>query len=350
MIGARRRVSSRSLAIFTRQFSMMIGAGLPLVQCLELLGREEPDARFAQSVADVRADVQTGASLADAMRKQPYAFDELYISLIAAGEAGGVLDTILTRLSAFIEKQARLKARVRAAMVYPASVLAVAAVVIAVILLKVVPTFTELFNGLGATLPIATRAVIWTSEKALVVLPLVAGIVVSGGYVTRRYYQTAAGGVRLDGLLLRMPLLGPVARKVAVARFCRTLGTLLGSGVSILEGLEITARAAGNAVIERAVRRARLRIERGETIAAPLRASGAFPVMVAQMIAAGETTGALDTMLGKIADIYEDEVDVAVAALLSVLEPALIAVLGVVVGGIVVSMYLPLFKLVEQLS
>lgn len=346
----RRSVSSRSLAIFTRQFSLMIGAGLPLVQCLELLGKEEPDARFAQTLANLRADVEAGASLADAMLKQPHAFNELYVSMIAAGEAGGVLDSILTRLSGFLEKQARLKARVRAAMVYPACVLAVAVVVIALILVKVVPTFTELFAGLGATLPLATRAVIWMSERTALALPFAAVAAVSGGYLARRYYRTPAGGVRLDGLLLRLPLVGAVARKVAVARFCRTLGALLGSGVSILEGLEITARAAGNAVIERAVRRARVRIERGETIAAPLRASGAFPVLVVQMIAAGETTGALDTMLGKIADIFEDEADVAIGALLSLLEPALIAVLGVIVGGIVVSMYLPLFELVEQLS
>jgi len=346
----RRSVSSRSLAIFTRQFSLMIGAGLPLVQCLELLGKEEPEARFGQTLANLRADVEAGASLADAMRKQPHAFNELYVSMIAAGEAGGVLDTILTRLSGFLEKQARLKARVRAAMVYPACVLAVAVVVIALILVKVVPTFTELFAGLGATLPLATRVVIWMSERTALAVPFAAAAAVSSGYLTRRYYRTAAGGVRLDGLMLRLPLIGAVARKVAVARFCRTLGALLGSGVAILEGLEITARAAGNAVIERAVRRARVRIEHGETIAAPLRASGAFPGMVVQMIAAGETTGALDTMLGKIADIYEDEADVAIGALLSMLEPALIAVLGVIVGGIVVSMYLPLFELVEQLS
>jgi type IV pilus assembly protein PilC len=345
-----RRVSSRSLAIFTRQFAVMVDAGLPLVQCLDLLGKDEPDARLAEAIGQVRLDVQAGASLADAMRRRPQVFDALYVNMIAAGEAGGILETILGRLSTFIEKQARLRSRVRAAMVYPACVLAVAVVVVVVILLKVIPTFAALFDGLGASLPLATRVVIWTSEQTIVAGPVLLAGVLAGSFATRRYYRTTAGSLRMDGWLLRMPLAGPVARKVAVARFCRTLGTLLGSGVPILDGLDVTGRTAANAVIERAVRRARARIERGESIAAPLRGAGAFPPMVVQMIAAGESTGALDTMLGKIADVYEDEVDVAVAALLSTLEPALIVVLGAIVGGIVVSMYLPLFELVAQLS
>ncbi|HYN08126.1 MAG TPA: type II secretion system F family protein [Vicinamibacterales bacterium] len=345
-----RRVSSRTLAIFTRQFSVMIDAGLPLVQCLELLGKDEPDPRLAGAVNRVRADVGAGASLADAMRRHPRVFDELYTNMVAAGEAGGILDTILNRLSTFIEKQARLNARVRAALIYPACVLTIAVLVVVVILVKVIPTFSALFDGLGASLPWATRLVIWASEKTSLALPAMVAAALAGSFLTRRYYLTAAGSVRLDGWRLRLPLLGPITRKVAVARFCRTLGTLLTSGVPILDGLDITARTAGNAVIEQAVRRARGRIERGETIAAPLRSTGAFPVMVAQMIGAGESTGALDTMLGKIADVYEDEVDIAVAALLSVLEPALIVILGGLVGGIVISMYLPLFELVEQLS
>jgi type IV pilus assembly protein PilC len=344
------RVSSRSLAIFTRQLSVMIDAGLPLVQCLDLLGRDEPDPRLAEAVARVKQEVEAGASLADAMRKCPQVFDGLYTNMVAAGEAGGILDTILKRLSTFIEKQARLKARVRSAMVYPACVLSIAAVVVIVILLKVIPTFATLFDGLGASLPLPTRVVIWISEKTLMVLPLLVAALVAAVFAVQRYYRTSPGSFRMDGWLLRAPLVGPIARKVAVARFCRTLGTLLTSGVPILDGLEITGRTAGNAVIERAVRQARARIERGETIAAPLRASGAFPAMVAQMIGAGESTGALDTMLGKIADVYEDEVDVAVAALLSLLEPSLIVILGLLVGGIVVSMYLPLFELVNQLS
>ena len=345
-----RRVSSRSLAIFTRQFAVLVDAGLPLVQCLELLGKDEPDARLAEAIGQVRLDVQAGASLAEAMRKRPRAFDAIYVNMIAAGEAGGILDTILKRLSAFIEKQARLRSRVRAAMVYPACVLSIALVVVVVILLKVIPTFALMFDGLGATLPLPTRVVIWTSEQTIVAGPVVAAAVLAGGFATRRYYRTAGGSLRMDGWLLRLPLIGSITRKVAVARFCRTLGTLLSSGVPILEGLDITGRTAANAVIERAVRRARARIERGESIAAPLRSGGAFPPMVVQMIGAGESAGALDTMLGKIADVYEDEVDVAVAALLSTLEPALIVVLGLIVGGIVVSMYLPLFELVAQLS
>jgi type IV pilus assembly protein PilC len=344
------KVSARSLAIFTRQFAVMVDAGLPLVQCLELLGKDEPDKRLAEAIGQVRLDVQAGASLADAMRKRPQAFDALYVNMVAAGEAGGILDTILNRLSTFIEKQARLRSRVRAAMVYPACVLAIALVVIVVILVKVIPTFAELFAGLGASLPLATRFVIWVSEQTMVAGPPVAAGAVAGAFATRRYYQTEAGSLRVDGWLLRMPLVGPMTRKVIVARFCRTLGTLLGSGVPILEGLDITGRTAANAVIEKAIRRARARIERGESIAAPLRSAGAFPPMVVQMIGAGESTGALDTMLGKIADVYEEEVDVAAAALLSTLEPALIVILGLIVGGIVVSMYLPLFELVAQLS
>ncbi len=345
-----RRISPRSLAIFTRQFSVMIDAGLPLVQCLEFLGKDEPDARLAEAVNQVRVDVESGATLADAMRKHRHVFDEIYTNMIAAGEAGGILDTILKRLSTFIEKQARLRSRVRAAMAYPACVLTIAAVVVLVILVKVIPTFASMFAGLGASLPFVTRAVIWASDKTIPALPFIVAGVAGGAYATKRYHRTTRGSLRLDGWVLRLPLLGSIARKIAVARFCRTLGTLLTSGVPILDGLDITGRTAGNAVIENAVRRARLRIERGETIAAPLRASGAFPSMVAQMIAAGETTGALDTMLGKIADVYEDEVDDAVAALLSLLEPALIVILGLIVGGIVVSMYMPLFELVGELS
>jgi len=344
------RVSSRSLAIFTRQLSVMIDAGLPLLQCLDLLGRDEPDPRLAAAVKIVRQDVEAGASLTDAMRRCPRVFDALYTNMVAAGEAGGILDTILKRLSTFIEKQARLRARVRSAMVYPASVLCIAAIVVTLILVKVIPTFATLFDGLGASLPLATRVVIWTSEKTLLALPVLAAGIGAACYAARRYYRSTSGSLTVDGWLLRAPLVGSIARKVAVARFCRTLGTLLGSGVPILDGLEITGRTTGNAVMERAVRQARLRIERGETIAAPLRGSGAFPPMVAQMIGAGESTGALDTMLGKIADVYEEEVDVAVASLLSLLEPALIVILGLLVGGIVISMYLPLFELVNQLS
>ena len=345
-----RRISARSLAIFTRQFSVMIDAGLPLVQCLELLSKEEPDKRLAAAIEQTRVDVEAGSTLADAMQKRPYAFDALFTNMIAAGEAGGILDVILQRLSNFIEKQAKLISQVRSAMIYPIAVLSIAAIVVIVIMVKVVPTFTSLFEGLGATLPFATQAVIWLSKKTIVALPFIVAGTAVGAYLFRRYYQTNAGRHRVDAILLKLPLLGVIFRKVAVARFCRTLSTLISSGVPILDGLEITAKTSGNAIIEGAIRTVRSRIERGETIAAPLRATGIFPPMVVQMIGAGESTGALDAMLGKIADFYEDEVDIAVKGLLTILEPLLICVLGVIVGGIVISMYLPLFELINQLS
>jgi type IV pilus assembly protein PilC len=344
-----KRVADRSLAIFTRQFSVMIDAGLPLVQCLELLGKEEPDARLAQAIDQVRVDVESGLSLSDAMAKRAFAFDPLFTHMIAAGEAGGILDVILRRLADHIEKQAKLKAQVRSAMIYPIAVLSIAAIVVLVILWKVIPTFTSLFAGLGATLPLATQIVIWVSQKVIVGMPFIVGGAVAGSYLFRHYYETPAGRTRIDGAALRMPLVGNILRKVAVARFCRTLSTLLSSGVPILDGLDITAKTSGNAVVEAAVNQARNRIEQGETIAVPLQATGVFPPMVVQMIGAGESTGALDTMLAKIADFYEEEVDTAVKGLLTVLEPALICVLGLIVGGIVISMYLPLFELINQL-
>jgi type IV pilus assembly protein PilC len=345
-----KKVPARSLAIFTRQFSVMIDAGLPLVQCLELLSKEEPDKRLASAIEQVRVDVEAGSTLADAMQKRPYAFDTLFTNMIAAGEAGGILDTILKRLSTFIEKQAKLISQVRSAMIYPISVLSIATIVVIVIMVKVVPTFTDLFNGLNAQLPFTTLAVIWVSNKTIIALPFLIAGAMLGAYLFRRYYQTPNGRLKVDAWLLRMPLVGPIFRKVAVARFCRTLSTLIGSGVPILDGFDITAKTAGNAIIEGAIRQVRGRVERGETIAAPLRATGIFPPMVVQMIGAGESTGALDAMLAKIADFYEDEVDVAVAGLLTILEPLLIAVLGVIVGTIVVAMYLPLFELINQLS
>jgi type IV pilus assembly protein PilC len=345
-----KRVSARSLAIFTRQFSVMIDAGLPLVQCLELLAKEEPDKKLAAAIDATRADVEAGASLADAMGKRPYAFNHLFTHMVAAGEAGGILDTILKRLSAFIEKQAKLQSQVRSAMIYPIAVLSIAVIVVMVILWKVVPAFTSLFEGLGATLPLATRVVIWASKSLVVGMPFIVVGVMGISYGLRRYYGTEKGRMNIDNMLLKMPLLGKIFRKVAVARFCRTLSTLMSSGVPILDGLDITAKTSGNAVIELAIKTVRGKIERGETIAQPLRQTGVFPPMVAQMIGAGESTGALDTMLAKIADFYEDEVDIAVAGLLTILEPVMICVLGIIVGGIVISMYLPLFDLINQLS
>jgi type IV pilus assembly protein PilC len=345
-----RRVPARNLAIFTRQFSVMIDAGLPLVQCLELLAKEEPDKRLAAAIDAVRVDLEAGSSLADAMQKRSYAFDALFTNMVAAGEAGGILDVILKRLSTFIEKQAKLISQVRSAMIYPIAVLSIAAIVVTVIMVKVVPTFTTLFEGLGAQLPLATRVVIYISKKTIVALPFVVVGLFGGIYLLRRYYRTPAGRFRIDAMLLRMPLIGKIFRKIAVARFCRTLSTLLSSGVPILNGLDITAKTSGNAIIEGAIMKVRAQIERGDTVASPLKAAGVFPPMVSQMIGAGESTGALDTMLAKIAEFYEDEVDVAIAGLLTILEPLLICVLGVIVGAIVIAMYLPLFDLISQLS
>lgn len=345
-----RRVPAKNLAISTRQLSVMIDAGLPLVQCLELLGKEEPDARLAAALRQVQKDVEAGAALAEAMEKQPHAFNALYTHMVAAGEAGGILDIILKRLSTYIEKQVKLESQVRSAMIYPAAVLTIAGLVVAGLLWKVIPTFATLFEGLSAQLPWLTRMVIAASNLFVAWLPVIALGVVGGVFLFRRYYATHQGRLRIDSALLRMPLVGPILRKVAVARFCRTLSTLLSAGVPILSGLDITGKTSGNALVESAVKQARGRIERGETISAPLRATGVFPPMVAQMIGAGETTGALDVMLAKIAEFYEDEVDVAVAGLVTVIEPIMIAVLGIIVGVVVIAMYLPLFELINQLS
>jgi type IV pilus assembly protein PilC len=345
-----RKVPSKSLAVFTRQFSVMIDAGLPLVQCLDILGKQEPHRGFSQTILTTRADVEGGASLADAMRRHPKAFDTLYVNMVAAGEAGGILDTILKRLATYIEKNVKLKGQVKSAMIYPTAVMTIAGAVVAVILWKVIPTFAQLFAGLGAELPLPTRVVIWASNSFISALPfLVVGAFVAA-FALRTYYATFRGRRVIDGLLLRLPILGMILRKIAVARFCRTLSTLMSSGVPILDGLEITARTAGNAIIEDAIMVTRQSIERGETVSAPLEKTKVFPPMVTQMINVGETTGALDTMLAKIADFYEEEVDTAVAGLMTLLEPVMIAILGVIVGGIVISMYMPIFKLIEKLS
>jgi type IV pilus assembly protein PilC len=349
-VRAGKKVPSKSLAVFTRQFSVMIDAGLPLVQCLDILGRQETHKGFAAAVLQTRADVEGGASLADAMRKHPKAFDALYTNMVAAGEAGGILDTILKRLAAYIEKAVKLKAQVKSAMIYPAAVLSVAAIVVAVILWKVIPTFAQLFAGLGADLPLPTRIVIAISNGFVKYMPFVLVGLGLTAFALRAYYATHRGRRVIDDLLLRVPILGIILRKIAVARFCRTLSTLLSSGVPILEGLEITARTAGNAIVEDAIMTTRHSIERGETVAAPLAATKVFPPMVTQMINVGETTGALDAMLSKIADFYEEEVDTAVAGLMTLLEPVMISILGVIVGGIVISMYLPIFTLIEKLT
>jgi len=343
-------VPAKDLAIFTRQFSVMIDAGLPLVQCLEILGTQQDNKTFAKILQQTRMDVEGGASLADAMRKHPKAFDELFTNMIAAGEAGGILDTILKRLATYIEKAVKLKAQVKGAMVYPVAVIAIACIVIFVILWKVIPVFQAMFEGLNAELPLPTRIVItlshWTSR--LVIPGAIVGVV--GYFLFNRYYATHAGRRVVDKMLLRLPILGSILQKIAVARFCRTLSTLVSSGVPILDGLEITARTSGNAIIEDAIMAVRKAVEGGLTIAQPLRESQVFPPMVVQMINVGEQTGALDAMLSKIADFYEEEVDQAVANLLTLMEPVMILFLGVTVGGIVISMYLPLFDLISKLS
>lgn len=343
-------VPAKSLSIFTRQFSVMIDAGLPLVQCLEILGNQEPNKTFAKIIMQVRQEVESGSSLADAMRKFPKAFDELYTNMIAAGEAGGILDVILQRLATYIEKNVKLKSQVKSAMIYPIAVITVAVLAVAVILWKVIPTFASLFASLGAQLPLPTRIVIALSNFLADYFLLIVGVIVAIVFALRQYYKTYRGRRVIDNILLKLPILGMLLRKIAVARFCRTLSTLTASGVAIMEGLEITAKTAGNAIIEDAVLYVRKQVETGKTIADPLRETGVFPPMVCQMISVGEGTGALDTMLSKIADFYEEEVDTAVAGLMKLLEPLIITILGTVIGFIVVAMYLPMFSLISKMQ
>jgi len=345
-----KKVKAKSLAVFTRQFSVMIDAGLPLVQCLEILGTQEEDKHFSSVILATRGDVEGGASLADAMKKHPKTFDPLFTNMIAAGEAGGILDTILKRLATYIEKTVKLKSQVQSAMIYPIAVIVIAALVVGVILWKVIPTFANLFAGLGAELPLPTRIVIALSNGLVRFMPFVLVGIGAFVFAFRSYYASPNGRKVIDAGVLRMPILGSLMRKIAVSRFCRTLSTLLASGVSILEALDITARTAGNAIVEEAILTTRKSIERGETIAQPLKETNVFPSMVVQMISVGEATGALDTMLSKIADFYEEEVDIAVAGLLTLLEPVMIFFLGTVVGGIVIAMYLPIFDLISKLT
>jgi type IV pilus assembly protein PilC len=345
-----KKVAAKSLAIFTRQFSVMIDAGLPLVQCLDILGTQEEDKNFAGVILATRTDVEGGMSLADAMKRYPKTFDPLFTNMIAAGEAGGILDTILKRLATYIEKNVKLQGEVKSAMIYPIAVVCIAGIIVGVILWKVIPTFAAMFESLGAQLPAPTRFVIFLSNNLIRFgLPLIA-LAVLGGWAFKQWYATSGGQHVVDAAMLKAPILGDILRKNAVARFCRTLSTLISSGVPILDGLEITARTSGNIIVEDAIMSTRKSIERGETIAAPLKETKVFPAMVVQMISVGEATGALDTMLSKIADFYEEEVETAVAGLLTLLEPVMIAVLGVVVGGIVIAMYLPIFDLISKLT
>jgi type IV pilus assembly protein PilC len=345
-----KKVAAKTLAVFTRQFSVMIDAGLPLVQCLDILGNQEENKNFAAVILATRSSVEGGAALADAMRQFPNSFDPLFTNMIAAGEAGGILDTILKRLSVYIEKNVKLKGQVKSAMIYPIAVIVIAGVVVGVILWKVIPTFAAMFAGLGAELPLPTRVVIALSDNLVKYgVVLVPGLG-AGFYGFTKYYKTNGGRHVIDAVALKLPVLGMMMRKIAVARFCRTLSTLIASGVPILDGLEITAKTSGNAIVEDAIMETRKSIERGETISAPLKETAVFPSMVTQMISVGEATGALDAMLAKIADFYEEEVDVAVAGLLTLLEPIMIAFLGVVVGGIVIAMYMPIFDMISKLT
>ena len=344
------KASPKELAIFTRQFSVMIDAGLPLVQCLEILSTQQENPGFAKALGDVRASVEGGSTLANGLRLYPKIFDPLYCNMVEAGETGGILDAILQRLSGYIEKAVKLKRAVQSALIYPVAVVAIAGGVIFLLLWKVVPIFATLFAGLGVDLPLPTRIVIGTSNAiGTFALPM---IVVGGAglYGLKWYYGTPGGRMLIDKLILKLPLLGSLMRRIGVARFTRTLGTLITSGVPMLEAMDITARTSGNAVIEEAILTVRKAIETGRTIVDPLRETGVFPNMVVQMIGVGEQTGALDSMLGKVADFYEDEVDAAVGDLLTAMEPMIILVLGVVVGGVVISMYLPLFTLVGKLA
>lgn len=353
-LAGRRKVKSKDLAIFTRQFSVMIDAGLPLVQCLDILSQQQQNKHFQGVLAQVRQDVEEGSTLAAAMSRHPKVFDQLYSNMVEAGETGGILDLILQRLSTFIEKIVKLKRDVISALIYPIAVIGMAIAAVAVIMVVVIPQFQQIFLGLlgpGEPLPLPTRIVVGISSfmagwGGLFLLVVLIGVVVGLHF----YYKTPGGRKVIDTLLLKMPIIGPIFLKIAISRFSRTLSTLLSSGVPILQSLDITARTAGNVVVEQAITSIRNAVEQGKSFVEPLRAAEIFPHMVAQMVGIGEQTGALDAMLGKIADFYESEVDAAIANLLTLIEPALIGFLGVTIGSIVVAMYLPMFSLIGKLS
>jgi type IV pilus assembly protein PilC len=338
-------VKEKEIVVFTRQFATMIDAGLPLVQCLEILGSQQANVHFAKIINTVRADVESGATLADALAKHPKVFDELFVNLVAAGEVGGILDTILNRLAAYMEKSIKLKGQVKSAMVYPVVTLFVAVGVTAVLLIWVIPVFEKMFRDFGGTLPAPTQFVIDLSNglRANIVPAVVALVVLF--VLFRAALRTRRGQLVFHTITLKAPIFGPLMRKVAVAKFTRTLGTMISSGVPILDALQITARSAGNRVVENSVMYTRERISEGRSMADPLAETGVFPPMVIQMIAVGESTGAMDAMLQKIADFYEEEVDTAVASLTALIEPLMMVVLGTLLGGLVIAMYLPIFEL-----
>ena len=343
-------IKMRDIVIFTRQFSTMINAGLPLVQALDILAKQTENKVLANVTRDIVFDVESGHTVADALAKHPKAFSDLYVNMVAAGEAGGILDTILMRLATFMEKNDALVRKVKGAMIYPAVIMSVAAIAICVLLIFVIPVFESMFAGVGLALPLPTRVVIGASDFLRSYWWAVLAAGGGGVFLFKRYYATSAGKLNIDRMMLRFPVLGDVLRKSAVSRFTRTLGTLISSGVSILDGLEITAKTAGNRVIQDAIMQSRASIAGGDTIAAPLQKSAVFPPMVISMIAVGEQTGGLDEMLSKIADFYDEEVDAAVSGLLSLLEPVMIVFLGVIVGGMVVAMYLPIFDMINAVQ
>jgi len=343
-------IKMRDIVIFTRQFSTMINAGLPLVQALDILAKQTENKVLSSVTRDIVFDVESGHTVADALGKHPKAFSDLYVNMVAAGEAGGILDTILMRLATFMEKNDALVRKVKGAMIYPGVIMSVAVIAISVLLIFVIPVFESMFAGVGLALPLPTRIVIGASGFLRGFWWAVGAGAFGATMLFRRYYATSGGKLTIDRLMLKMPVLGDVLRKSAVSRFTRTLGTLISSGVSILDGLEITAKTAGNRVIQDAIMQSRASIAGGDTIAAPLQKSAVFPPMVISMIAVGEQTGGLDEMLSKIADFYDEEVDAAVSGLLSLLEPLMIVFLGVVVGGMVVAMYLPIFDMINAVQ
>jgi len=346
----KRKVKERSIAIFTRQLATMIDAGLPLVQSLEILSSQQDNKAFKNIIREIREDVESGSTFAGALKKHPVTFNELFTNLVVAGEEGGILDSILTRLANYIEKSAALKKKVKSAMVYPSVIMTVAIGVVIILMLFVIPVFETMFKSAGQSLPLPTLIVLTISKLIQKYILILIPALILLFYLLRKYHQTENGRAVIDRLLLKLPVFGPLLKKIAVARFSRTLGTLISSGVPILDGLNIVSRASGNKTIETAILNARASIREGETIADPLNRSGIFPPMVIQMISVGESTGALDSMLSKIADFFDDEVDIAVSNLTSLLEPFLMIFLGVVIGGVVISMYLPIFQMASAVG
>lgn len=344
------KVTTKDIVIFTRQFATMIDAGLPLVQCLEILSSQQENRTFKKVLASVKADVEGGSTFADALKKHPKIFDNLFVNLVHAGETGGILDTILRRLSVFLEKAESLKRKVKGAMIYPAIVIVIAVGVVVLLLVFVIPVFQSMFEGAGKALPVPTQVVVAMSDfvRNYIIYMLIGVAIIV--FVFMRFYATEKGRTIVDRIMLRMPVFGSLIKKVAVARFCATLGTMISSGVPILDALEITAKTAGNVIIERAILNTRLAIAEGRTIAEPLMETGIFPGMVVRMIAVGEATGALDSMLAKISEFYDEEVDAAVEALTQMMEPILIVFLGGTCGGMVISMYLPVFSMASVIS